>query len=97
MIAPPDESDRRIADDVLPEQIDEPAVPVELNELFPWHRPRKQLVREQQWLRFSKQLIEREKGGHGLRNPLAGISGGPLPYASRNRLPGCAAACGCVP
>ena len=72
MMAPPDETDRRIADDVLPEQVDEPAVPVELNELFPWHKPRKQLVRERQWLRFSRQLIDREKGGHELRNPPEG-------------------------
>ena len=72
MMAPPDEPDRRIADDVLPEQIDDLAVPVELNNLFPWHRARKQLVREQQWLHFSRQLIERDKGGHGLPNPPEG-------------------------
>lgn len=56
-----DESDQRIADDVLPAQVDELAVPVELNQLFPWHRPRKQLVRENQWLRYSRRLIERDK------------------------------------
>lgn len=64
-----DETDRRIADDVLPAQIDEPAVPVELNVLLPWHKPRKQLVRERQWLRFSRHLIQREKGRPGLPDP----------------------------
>ena len=57
-----EESDQQIAADVLPEQIDELAVPVELNEMFPWHRPRKQLVRENQWLRYSRYLIERIRG-----------------------------------
>ena len=64
-MAPP-EADRRIADDVLPAEIDELAVPVELNELFPWHKPRKQLVREEQWIYYSRRLIERQKGRPGL-------------------------------
>ena len=51
-----------IADDVLPAEIDEPAVPVELDRLLPWHRPRKQLVRENQWIRLSRQLIKGERG-----------------------------------
>lgn len=63
---------RRIVDDVLPAQIDELAVPVELNELSPWHRPRKQLVREEQWIYFSRRLIEGEKGSPGLRKPPIG-------------------------
>ncbi len=63
----PDEPNRPIADEVLPAQIDDLAVPVALDKLFPWHRPRKQLVREKQWIHFSRQLIEREKGQPGLR------------------------------
>ena len=50
-----------IANDVLPAEIDEPAVPVELDRLLPWHRPRKQLVREDQWIRLSRQLIKEER------------------------------------
>ena len=61
-----DETDRLIADDVLPARIDELAVPVELNILFPWHKPRKQLVRKRQWLNSSRSLIERGKGNPGL-------------------------------
>lgn len=66
MTAPPNEPGQQIADDVLPAPIDDLAVPVGLNTLFPWHRPRKQLVREEQWIYFSRHLIEREKGRPGL-------------------------------
>ena len=31
--------------DVLPEQVTQAAVPIPLNQLQPWHRPRKQYVR----------------------------------------------------
>ena len=67
-----DEPDRRIAADVLPAEIDDLAIPVELNQLFPWHRPRKQLVREEQWIRYSRRLIAREKGRSGLIEPVEG-------------------------
>ena len=67
-----DEADRRIADDVLPAEIEDLAIPVELNQLFPWHRPRKQLVREEQWIRYSRRLIAREKGRPGLNEPVEG-------------------------
>ena len=72
MNMPPAEPDRRIADDVLPAEIDDLAVPVELNELLPWHKPRKQLVREEQWIYFSRRLIERLKGRPGLHEPQDG-------------------------
>ena len=68
MTVPPDETDR-LAAEVLPAAIDETAVPIELNRLFPWHRPRKQLVREEQWMRFSRRLIERARGRPGLSAP----------------------------
>ena len=63
---PSDETNRSLADGVLPALVDEPAVPVELDHLVPWHRPRKQLVREEQWMRYARQLIERERGRPGL-------------------------------
>ncbi len=62
----PDEPDRQIAEDVLPVRPDEPALPLPLDELAPWHRVRKQLVREQQWLHYSRRLIEHQRGGHAL-------------------------------
>ena len=62
----PEDTDRQLADDVLPAQVDEPAVPVSLDQLLPWHTPRKQLVRENQWIYFARRLIEREKGRPGL-------------------------------
>ena len=47
-----------IADDVLPQRPSEPAEPAELN-LRPWHRGRKQFVRERQWVRLAEDLIRR--------------------------------------
>jgi len=63
----PELTNRQLADDVLPAEVDELAVPVELNQLLPWHTPRKQLVREKQWIYFARRLIENEIGGPGLR------------------------------
>lgn len=62
MTSAPNEPDRQIAEDVLPTPVDEPARLMPLTELAPWHRVRKQLVREQQWLLYSERLIKREKG-----------------------------------
>ena len=64
----PEEGHRAIVDAVLPAEIDDLAVPAEL-ELLPWHRPRKQLVRENQWIQFSRRLIKRERDKSGLRAP----------------------------
>ena len=69
MTTSPDEPDQQIADDVLPAQVDELAVPVDLDQLFPWHRPRKQLVREEQWLYFSRRLVESENDRPGWPRP----------------------------
>jgi len=44
-------------DDALPPDIDEDAVPLELDQLFPWHRPRKQKVRQSQWIALTKGLL----------------------------------------
>ena len=63
------EVDEVITDDVLPEEIDDLAVPVKLDKLLPWHRPRKQLVREDQWIFHSRRLIKKESNKHGLREP----------------------------
>ena len=62
----PVEDDSQIVEDVLPLPTEELAVPVELNEFKPWHLPRKQFIREKQWLYFAKRLIENEKGSPGL-------------------------------
>ena len=50
---------------VLPPTVEEAAVPAPLTELAPWHTPRKQFVREFQWLEYSSQLIRqlRDTGG----------------------------------
>lgn len=60
------ETDQDIAGDVLPETLDDTAVPVELGELFPWHRPRKQYIRHFQWVEYAKRLIGRLCDGHSL-------------------------------
>lgn len=57
-----DETDDEIANDVLPVAVEELAVPIELTNLAPWHRPRKQLVRRDQWGVLSERLIQNEKG-----------------------------------
>ena len=72
MNPPLHESDRQIVGDVLPEPIEDLAVPVELTELAPWHRPRKQWVRESQWITLSRRLISRELHGPGLPRPASG-------------------------
>lgn len=64
-----DEDHREIADAVLPAEVDELAVPAELDQLLPWHTPRKQLVRENQWIQFSRRLIQREKDSPAVRAP----------------------------
>ncbi|WP_369157001.1 PP_RS20740 family protein [Candidatus Thiodiazotropha sp. LNASS1] len=51
---------------VLPVEIEEPAVPVPLNELMPWHHPRKQYVREQQWQLYTERFIQRLRSQHTL-------------------------------
>lgn len=64
----PVESDAQIVDSVLPIPTEELAIPVELK-LQPWHRPRKQFVREHQWGYFTKRLIDNQLGKPGLQLP----------------------------
>lgn len=52
-----------LADDALPPEISELAVPIALNKLFPWHRPRKQFVRENQWVHYTKRLLGKLNAG----------------------------------
>lgn len=52
------EDDDDIASDVLPELVEEQAVPLKLDKLCPWHKPRKQFIRERQWVALSRRLIE---------------------------------------
>ena len=63
---------QNFVNDVLPAQVEEPAVPVELTTLQPWHRPRKQFVRERQWIHYSRLLIERERDSAALPVPVEG-------------------------
>jgi hypothetical protein len=41
----------------LPPIVEEDAVPLDLNRLFAWHRPRKQKVRDSQWVALTKGLL----------------------------------------
>src|SRR5690349_13459051 len=60
-MALPEDAEEDIAADVLPVQVTEPAIPLALDELFPWHKPRKQLVRKDLWLRLTRALLQRLK------------------------------------
>ncbi|MEM7687610.1 MAG: hypothetical protein AAF291_01180 [Pseudomonadota bacterium] len=53
-----EQSDDDIAEGVLPVRVSEVAVPMALDKLQPWHRPRKQFIRERQWVARSKLLLE---------------------------------------
>ena len=64
-----DASDRDIQNEVLPVEPDEKAIPIELDSLQPWHRPRKQFIRSRMWRKFSRNLIQRETGKPGLQIP----------------------------
>jgi hypothetical protein len=44
---------------VLPVEISEAAVPLALDQLQPWHHPRKQFVREKQWQLYTRRLVEK--------------------------------------
>ena len=63
---------RDMVEEILPTRVVEPAVPMELTVLQPWHRPRKQFVRERQWLHYSRLLIKAEKNSPGLPIPPMG-------------------------
>jgi hypothetical protein len=51
------EAEDDFAEDALPPIVEEDAVPLDLNKLFAWHRPRKQKVRESQWVALTKGLL----------------------------------------
>ena len=57
-----DESQARLGASVLPEEIEELAVPAPLDQLSPWHSPRKQYIRKNQWAAHTCELIDRLKG-----------------------------------
>ncbi len=65
------DTDEQIADDVLPPLV-EIAVPIELEAVFPWHRPRKQFVRREQWVKLSDRLIAKVLGTPALPPQLDG-------------------------
>ena len=64
----PIDSDDQIVYDILPARTDELAVPVALT-IQPWHRPRKQFIREHQWAHFVRRLITKQLGQPGLQLP----------------------------
>ena len=66
-------SNRILAEDVLPLRVAAPAIPVPLDTIQPWHRPRKQYVRERQWIFYSERLIKHLKG----RRVLSATASGP--------------------
>lgn len=49
------------AEESLPAPVSTDAVPIRLNSLFPWHRPRKQKVRQDQWVGLTTMLIRKLK------------------------------------
>ena len=60
--------DEDISESVLPTQLDEAAVPLQLDRLLPWHQPRKQFIRENQWKLYTSHLIERLQGRPSLNS-----------------------------
>ena len=73
MTAASDESDQQIVNDVLPEQTDDLAVPPELDKLKPWHKPRKQFVRDYQWIHFSRRMLIDVKEEPEFQNTESGV------------------------
>jgi hypothetical protein len=51
------ESQDEFVEDALPPEVEEDAVPLDLDNLFAWHRPRKQKVRESQWVALTRGLL----------------------------------------
>ena len=62
-----DDFEGLLEESVLPAKVDEPAVPLPLNKLQPWHKPRKQYIREWQWKYYTERLIEALNRRHALR------------------------------
>ena len=54
-----DDFDEEIGEKVLPDEVEELAVPIALDTLRPWHLPRKQFIRERQWRCCAELLIKR--------------------------------------
>lgn len=48
-----------IQNSVLPFDVEEEAIPVPLDKILPWHRPRKQFIRTAQWEMYARRLITR--------------------------------------
>jgi len=62
--------------DALPPEVDQDALPLELNALAPWHRPRKQSVRERQWVSLTRDLISRLKSNGELQERVVTLDNG---------------------
>lgn len=65
-----------LVEDALPPDIEEDALPLELNALAPWHRPRKQSVRERQWIGLTRDLISRLKLSGALQERVVTLDDG---------------------
>lgn len=65
----PFDTDGQIVNDILPIRPDEPAIPAPFTSQ-PWHRPRKQFIRERQWALYTRRLIRGQRGRPGLNTPL---------------------------
>ena len=76
----PGNDDGRFDDDLigdaLPAEILSAAVPVKLSALFPWHRPRKQMIRRDQWARMTMELIGKLKAQSFLASRLIELPDG---------------------
>ncbi|TDH38114.1 hypothetical protein E2A64_03015 [Pseudohoeflea suaedae] len=57
----PEDFGVELAEDSLPATVSTDAVPIRLNHLFPWHRPRKQKVRRDQWVGLANTLVRKLK------------------------------------
>ncbi|MXZ58119.1 MAG: hypothetical protein F4Z16_06515 [Rhodothermaceae bacterium] len=58
------DSEVSLADSALPAKVDELAVPLPLDTIRPWHKPRKQYIRERQWKYYTEHLIQALKNRH---------------------------------
>lgn len=97
-----DESEQSIVDSVLPQEVEQLAKPRKLDRTFAWHRPRKQFIRERQWLAYSTTLIGKLKGTPALPEQLGGkfevkyLSLPGIDYLDVELLADCCRELGCV-
>ena len=79
-MAPEGEQEGDFGASILPDAVEEAAIPLPLTDLQPWHRPRKQFIREFQWKHCAELLVQ-----NLIRNDAPTIRSGELNYLT---LPG---------